>query len=66
MRKSYRLVAGSIVLSCLLAGCDSGAGPGTATPQNPQAGLDAVKKLQQGAVPTAKGMKPAAEAGKTK
>ena len=31
------------------------------TPTNSRAGLDALKKLQQGAVPTPKGMKPALE-----
>jgi hypothetical protein len=63
MRRVY-LAVGSIVLSCLLVGCDSGPSEETATPENPQKGLDAIKKLQEGAVPTAKGMKPAAEVPK--
>ncbi len=60
MRSGY-LAVGSIVISCLLAGCDSGPSESTATPENPQKGLDAIKKLQQGAVPTPKGLRPAAE-----
>ena len=53
---------GSWVLwvSCVFAGCGGDAGESTATPANPQAGLDAVKKLgglpkieKAGGVPTA-------------
>jgi hypothetical protein len=35
-----------LCVSCVLAGCEGGSGESTATPANPQAGLDAVKKLQ--------------------
>jgi len=56
---------GVLIGSCLLSGCEGGggAGPseGTATPENPQAGLDAMKKLQGGAKPTSKGMVTPAE-----
>jgi hypothetical protein len=64
MRSGY-LAVGSIMISCVLAGCDGGGGgEATATPENPQAGLDAIKKMQEGAVPTPKGMKPATEVPK--
>lgn len=44
---------------CLLAGCgDDGGGEPTATPANPQAGLDAVKKLQGLPKATEKGLVP--------
>jgi hypothetical protein len=40
------LGVGLLLASCLFTGCDSGSGVSTATPENPQSGLDAVKKLQ--------------------
>ena len=56
-----RLGIASLVAACVVAGCDAGgAGESTATPENPQAALDAVKKLQSGPQPTAKGMMPVA------
>ncbi len=53
------LAAGVLLVSCLV-GCDSATPPPeVATPSNPQKGLEALKKLQEGAKPTAKGMQPA-------
>jgi hypothetical protein len=45
-------------MSFAMAGCGDDPGPSkdTATEQNPQAGLDALKKLQEGPKPTAKGL----------
>jgi hypothetical protein len=40
------IVLGVLSASCLLAGCDSGGGTSTATPENPQAGLEVLKKWQ--------------------
>jgi hypothetical protein len=45
-------------------GCDQAPPPEVATKTNPQAGLDAIKKLQGGTMPTPKGMQPASEAPK--
>jgi hypothetical protein len=47
-----------LIASLFLAGCGETAPPEVATPTNPQAGLDALKKLQDGPMPTAKGMQP--------
>jgi hypothetical protein len=64
--RSLRLGAAALVVSCLMAGCEGGgSGESTATPENPQAGLDAIKKLQSGPQPTAKGLMPVAPQGKT-
>ena len=53
MRILYATV-GTLVLSCLIAGCDSGGGESSLTPEkaSPTAGLDAMKKM--GPMPTAK------------
>jgi hypothetical protein len=59
--RNLSLGAGALFLSCLLAGCSDEAGS-PPTPESTQSAVDAVKKLQQGAVPTPKGMKPASEA----
>ena len=34
------------IVTCLLAGCSDGGGEAVSTPENPQAGLDAIKKMQ--------------------
>ena len=55
-----RLGIGALVLSGLLAGCDSGGGEAALTPEqaaNPKAGLDALNKM--GPMPTAKTVKEA-------
>lgn len=45
--RSFWLSTALLLFCGLLAGCgDEGGGESTATPANPQAGLDAVKKLQ--------------------
>ena len=62
--RSLRLGVAALVVSCLMAGCESGSGESTATPENPQAGLDAIKKLQSGPQPTAKGLMPITPQGK--
>jgi hypothetical protein len=57
MRILYATV-GALVLSCLIAGCDSGGGETGLTPEqeaSPTAGLDAMKKM--GPMPTAKDAK---------
>lgn len=49
---------GTLVLSCLIAGCGSGGGESSLTPEqesSPTAGLDALKKM--GPMPTAKDAK---------
>jgi hypothetical protein len=42
-----------LIVSCLVVGCSGEGGESQATPENPQAALDAVKKLQ-GAIPNPK------------
>ena len=43
-----------LIASCFIAGCSGGAGgESAATPENPQAGLEAMKKLQ-GSIPNPK------------
>ena len=55
-----RLGIGALILSCLIAGCgDEASAP--PTPESTQSAVDAVKKLQEGAVPTPGGLKPASE-----
>jgi hypothetical protein len=57
MRILYRTV-GTLVLSCLIAGCGSGGGESSLTPEqekSPTAGLDALNKM--GPMPTAKDAK---------
>jgi hypothetical protein len=49
------LAIGALVLSCFIAGCDSGGGEAGVSDEalkNPNAGLDAMKKM--GPMPTAK------------
>jgi hypothetical protein len=58
------LAVGSLVLSSFLVGCGETAPPEVATKDDPQKALDAVKKMQEGAIPTAKGMMPASEVPK--
>jgi hypothetical protein len=55
------LGAVAVFLGCLFVGCtdESDKPP---TPESTQSAVDAVKKLQQGAVPTPKGMQPASDA----
>ena len=55
------LGAGALVLSCLLSGCGPDPSEAPPTPESTQSAVDAVKKLQQGAVPTPGGMKPPSE-----
>jgi hypothetical protein len=57
----FSLGAGVLVLSCVMWGC--GADPSEAPPtaESTQTAVDAAKKLQQGAMPTPGGMKPASE-----
>ena len=49
-----------IFVACGLPGCGDDGGESTATPATPQAGLDAVKKLQGLPQTTEKGVKPPA------
>ncbi len=59
MRRAW-FGAGALLLSGLISGCsDDAAAP--PTPEKTQSAVDAVKKLQGGAMPTPGGMKPAAE-----
>ena len=56
----FRLGIGALVLSGLLAGCDSGGGEAAVKPEeaaSPTAGLDAMKKM--GPMPTNKTVKEA-------
>jgi hypothetical protein len=62
--RSLGLGVAVLVLSLLLVGCGETAPPEVATPTNPQAGLDALKKFQGGPVPTARGMQPQSAAPK--
>ena len=67
--RSMWLSASLLFVLCLVAGCgEEGGGESTATAANPQAGLDAVKKLQGLPKTTEKGLVPATgvEAEKTK
>jgi hypothetical protein len=53
-----------VVGSCLVTGCaDEASAP--PTKESTQAAVDAVKKMQLGAVPTPKGLKPASEVNKS-
>jgi hypothetical protein len=61
--RRFRLGVGMVFVSCLLAGCDGDSGESTATPESPQSGLDAVKKLQGPPKATSKGLLPAVDAG---
>ena len=62
--RRFWLGAGVLFVSCVLAGCDGDSGVSTATPDNPQAGLDAIKKLQGAPKVTSKGLVPAVDADK--
>ncbi len=42
-----------LIVSGFIAGCSAGGGESEATPENPQAGLEALKKLQ-GSIPNPK------------
>jgi hypothetical protein len=57
----FSLGAAALILSCLLSGCGPDPSDAPPTPESTQSAVDAVKKLQQGNVPTPKGMKPASE-----
>lgn len=41
----FGLVAGVLILSCCLAGCQEAIPDDVATPDNPQAGIDKAKQL---------------------
>jgi hypothetical protein len=57
--RSFWLSASMLFVLGFLAGCGDDGGDSTATPANPQAGLDAVKKLQGLPKATEKGLVPA-------
>jgi hypothetical protein len=45
MRRAWSVV-GTVVVSCVLAGCGDGGGEATATPDNLDAARDAAKKMR--------------------
>lgn len=57
----FSLGAGALILACMLSGCGAEPSDAPPTPESTQSAVDAVKKLQQGSVPTPGGMKPASE-----